>query len=97
MLINNHKIKIKQNTTEKNKMTMTLEQIKGMNIPVGAPIEIVQGNEKRLKYFAGTDNLNDNLLVYGKMAKDSIFGQDIYLNDINPKYIDKVTILAPQK
>jgi hypothetical protein len=61
-------------------MTMTLEKIQGMNIPVGAPIEfsvgVIPANSKNpiyyptLGYYQDVDNLGNLLYKTGKRPID---------------------------
>jgi hypothetical protein len=73
-------------------MTKTLEEIKGMNIPVGTPIELSKNDHKKLVYFAGIEN--EYFFVWDSMIKDN---PEYYKLPISPSVIQDLKVLEYKK
>jgi len=75
-------------------MTITLEKIQEMNIPVGTPIEIIYDENKTKEiYFQGTgsgevfDNMGDMIFYTNKKTEEAniniLFAKGMFINTSN--------------
>jgi hypothetical protein len=94
-------------------MTMTLEKIKGMNIPVGTPIELKLNTSISSKLEKNPDNQIYTRIGYFQNIEEKPvpYGRLAYTSRINPgglentsedngiliPYIEEITILTPKK
>lgn len=91
-------------------MTKTLEEIKGMNIAVGAPIELTLNSDLSPEGIKNLDNKTYNAIGYyqglNEKSRELIYYQATgrVFNPKNPveeevwiPYIEDITILAPKK
>lgn len=78
-------------------MTITLEKIKEMNIPVGTPIEMKFSDIKLMGYFQGLEKKEDghDILKYASNIQD--FGRRVYENPVIISNINEIKILEYKK
>jgi hypothetical protein len=101
------------NTTEKNKMTMTLEKIKGMNLQIGDRIELTLNTSISSRLEKNPNNEIYSEIGYFQNIKEkpTPYGRLVYTSRINAgglentsedggvsiPYIESITILTPKK
>jgi len=79
-------------------MTMTLEKIKGMNLQVGTPIEVIQNTNSALVYFVKIDHgeviVSNRTLTEKSLGKDN---EDFFQHTYLPQSIEDIKILEYKK
>ena len=72
-----------------------LDKIKEINIPVGTPIEVTEGNEQEKKLFYFAEISNSGLYVRDKMIENDNYS--LPMKPLSLSKIQNITILEPKK